>query len=78
MLGKQKNYDRARQRIQPLSSPELQMLRLSMQVWSAVRTNDLDVQSILRAVEAAVATLACLQTERNDLCWGNMFFFWTE
>ena len=50
------------------------MLRLSMQVWSAVRTNDLDVQSILRAVEAAVATLASLQTERSSPVGGTCFF----
>lgn len=51
------------------------MLRLSMQVWSAVRTNDLDVQSILRAVEAAVATLASLQTERSSPLLGEHVFF---
>lgn len=70
----QRNYDRARQGIQTLSSPELLMLRLSMQVWSAVRTNDLDVQSILRAVEAAVATLASLQTERSSPLLGEHVF----
>ena len=46
-----------------------------MQVWSAVRTNDLDVQSILRAVEAAVATLASLQTERSSPLLGEHVFF---